>query len=72
MFFKTLIVCKASLWPLVPSSPSAPSKLARSELFQMPWGGACVRGSINTYRNDSVCLFGERGQELEEVLPRLP
>lgn len=56
----------------MPSSSSGRSKLARSELFQMLWGGACVRGSINTCRNDSVCLFGGRGQELEEVLPRLP
>lgn len=33
---------------------------------------ACVRGSINTCRNDFVCLFGGRGQELEEVVPRIP
>lgn len=59
--------------PPHPRSSSARSKLARSELFQMPVGrGVCVRGSINPYRNDFVCLFGGRGQELEEVFPRLP
>lgn len=73
VFAKQPFTEEAARLPPAPSYFSACPELARSELFQMPVGrSACVRGSINTPRNDFVCLFAGREQELEEALPRLP